>query len=449
MSYIIAIVMILMYYLVFMLYYQKLFPVQRSRQILILPALAIILASYVFLNTQELSGLRFPAVMLVMVMGLYFSTSMNWLQALYGGGLCVLSAYSFRGIFTLTGFLVFQGHNFPSETDAYYVITVLALPLAFLLFWTLRKSIFSDAKIKKILNNKVQLKLIVIYEIMAGINLANINFGRSLFPYDIRYLGPYLSPHGLWAVKISIGNCLLTLSMLLYAIYQSIQSTELLEYRYKIQTLEEQYEQQLRHYKSYQKYTESFRIFKHDYKSMMVSLKALLKARENERAIRLMDELYIDMQKRMEVHKKYSDNVILDAMLQDTASICEEKGIRFSFNIFEPRNTGLSKLDGIRIFSNITKNAVEACQQVPLPERFIYISTRNDEQWVTLEAINSYDGKVFMDNETPVTTKQDKEGHGLGLSIIQEIVQNLGGFVIYAADRERKTFMIRVHIPRL
>ncbi len=449
MSYIIAIVMILMYYLIFMLYYQKLFPVQQSRQILILLILAIVLASYVFLDTQELSGLRFPAVMLVMIVGLYFSTSMNWLQALYGGGLCVLSVYSFRGAFTLTGSLVFQGHSFSSETDPYYLITIFALPLALLLFWALRRTIFPDAKIKKLLNNKAQLKLIVIYEIMAAINLANINLGRSLSPYDIRYLGPYLSPHGIWAVKISIGSFLLTLSMLIYAVYQSIQSTELLEYRYKIQTLEEQYEQQLRHYKSYQKYTESFRIFKHDYKSMMVSLRALLKAGENERAIQLMDDLYIDMQKRMDIHKKYSDNVVLDAMLQDTANICEEKGIRFSFNIFEPRNTELSKLDAIRIFSNITKNAVEACQQVPLPERFIYISTRNDEQWVTLEAINSYDGKVFMDNEIPRTTKADKEEHGLGLSIIQEIVQNLGGFIIYTADRETKTFIIRVHIPRL
>lgn len=52
---------------------------------------------------------------------------------------------------------------------------------------------------------------------------------------------------------------------------------------------------------------------------------------------------------------------------------------------------------------------------------------RNDTQWVTLEAVNSYDGKMFTEEGELRTTKSDKERHGLGINIVKEIVQNLGG----------------------
>lgn len=444
-----AIVTILLYYFAFMLYYHKLFPAQRSKQIFALLSLAIVLASYVFLDTQDLRVLRFPAVIVVVIIGLRFSTSMNWMQALCGGSFCVLSAYSLRGMFIAVGSLVFPGPVFTSEGNVYHLVTVFALPPALLCFMALRRTIFPDGKIKKLLNNSSQLKLIVAFEIMAAINLVNINLGRGMSTYDIWYSGPYLSPQGIWGVKVTIGSCLLTLSMMLYAVYLSLQSIELLEYRFTTKILEEQYEQQIRHYESYQKYTESFRTFKHDYKSMITSLKALIQAQEEERAIQMIDDLYDDMQNRVEAHKKYSDDVILDAMLQDTVNICEEKGIRFSFKVFVPRNTELSTLDAIRIFSNLIQNAVEACEKVPASERFIDIITRNDNQWITLEAVNSYDGRTVVNKGTLMTTKPEKEGHGLGLSIVQEIAQNLGGFVIYDADTERKTFLIRVHIPSL
>lgn len=445
----IAILTILMYYFVFLNYYHKLFPAKGIRRVQLLLTLVMIGTTYMFLDESNLRWLRIPAVLAAMIAGIRFSTGMNWVQSVYGGAVSVLSAYCFRGLFTAVGTFTLQGYNFTSEANEYYIITVLALIFAYVFFRFTQRTIFPDDKLKQFINNSSQVKLVVAYEIVAVINLMIINWGRDLSPYGIWYTGLNLSTHGLWYIEIVIGNLLLTLGMLVYAVYESIQSTKLLEYQWRTKALEEQFEQQMRHYKSYQKYTENFQTFKHDYKSMMVSLKALIRAQEHEQAIQLIDDLYDDMQKRSIVHKKYSDHVVLDAMLQDVANMCEEKEIRFLFNVFAPRNTGLSMPDAIRIFSNIANNAIEACEKVPASGRFIKISSRNDPQWVTLEAVNAYNGQTHSEHGELITTKTEKESHGLGLGIVKQIAQNLGGFAIWDTDAEDKTFRIRVHIPRL
>lgn len=426
--------MVLLYYLVFILYYQFLFPIKRHRVPQILMILTLLI-TYVCLNTWSLSILNFPAVMVIMIVGLRFSTRMKWNQAAYAGATCVITAYCFRGIFNAISGFLYKRYAFFSNTYTYYVITLFALPASLLFLSVLRRTLFPDIKIKQFLNNSSQLKLAIIYVMAAAIDLFVINTGR------------YLSPNWNWYMEIALGTCTLTLFMLIYAIHQSIRSTELLEYQWRTKALEDQYYRQLQHYNSYQKYTESFRAFRHDYKFMMGTLKSLIRLNDIENAVQLLDDIYDDIQKKVLIHQKYSNNVALDAMLQDLANICAGKEIRFSFNAFAPRNTNLTLLDSIRIFSNITNNAVEACEKVPVSERFIKITSRNDQQWVTLEVINSYDGQVTVKKGTLITTKSDKYSHGLGLGIVQEIVENMGGFVIYDTALENKTFLTRVHVP--
>ena len=212
--------------------------------------------------------------------------------------------------------------------------------------------------------------------------------------------------------------------------------------------LEERFNRQLLHYKSYQKYTESFRKFKHDYKSLMTTLKTLIRAYENDKAIDLIDDIFDDMNKRVQVHKRYSDNVVLDAMLQDLANICEENKISFTSKAFLPKNTKLTLIEGVKIMSNISNNAIEACLKVPASERFIEVLSVDYSQWVMLQMTNSYTGQVSMKNGKLMTTKTDKYGHGFGLNIVRDIAEGLGGFVVYDIDSNKKAFKIKIHIPK-
>lgn len=433
-----ALITIVLYYFIFFLYYQKLFPAPKYRWPVTILSLIVINLIYIALGSLEMRWMGIPCILLAITPGLYFSSGMNWMQALYGGAVCVLSAYCARGIFTtiLTFFLPIRDTKILFSSDVYFLITIFALPAVGFLFIVFRKTILPDVKLKRFLNHPKQLKVVVVYEIIAAINLTIINQGR------------YFTPDYRWYLEIVLGCCLLTLGMLIYAIYHSIQMTELMEYEYCNKMLEEQYTHQLNHYKSYQKHTESYRVFRHDFKAMIAPLKTLIRAGKNDEAIQLIDSIYSTMKENVQLHKKYSDNVILDAMMQDLANLCEENKIRLFFSAFTPRKTKLSTLDAIRIFHNVTQNAVEACKKIPAPDRFIEIVSNSEEKWLTLQILNSFDGTILTENGEFVTTKQNGTWHGFGLGIVKEIVENAGGLVMVDANCEEKIFSLRVHLPQ-
>ncbi|WRS28720.1 GHKL domain-containing protein [Oscillospiraceae bacterium MB08-C2-2] len=302
----------------------------------------------------------------------------------------------------------------------------------------LRKSILKDEKFRLLLHNSRLLKPIVAYEIGALVNLCIFFSGHFPLANKTQY------------TAIILGACALMLGMHIYIVYQSAASAEhLLEHRQKIKILEEQYARQLQHYESYRKHMESFRAFKHDFQAIMASLRALISAREIESALELIQSIHKNIHKQAQSHKKYSDSVVLDALLQDLVASCAEKEISLSFKVFSTQDTGLSMLDSIRIFYNLTRNAVEACEKVPVAERFIKISTSKNKHWATLEVANAYDGMSIVTNGNMSTTKPEQQEHGLGLGIVKEIAEELGGFVVHELDSEAKTFLIRAHIPRL
>ncbi len=428
----------IIYYFIFLKYYQHLFPTKENRFFLTFLTLLFILLAYAYLRATHMRWLNLPVILLIMTAGLKLTAGVTYLQALYGGSTSIISAYCFRGIFAAASslFITNSETDLLNGTNYYYTIILVAFPTALLFLHLMRKTILPDSKLRNFLNNQKQLKIVIIYELTAIVNLFMINEGR------------FLSPHVLWYGGVALGACMLIIGMLIALIYYSIRDTELLEYQWQTKMMEEQYAMQLRHYASYERYTKSFRMFRHDFRHMMITLKTLIQEGDNNKAFTFLDSMYDTMQEKVQMHKKYSDNIVLDAMLQDLANICEENQIRFSFRASIPRNTDLTLINAVRIFSNLTNNAVEACLKTPVSQRFIEITSSNEQGWSTLQVVNSYNGELVIQNGKPVTTKKDKEFHGLGFSIIKESIEHMGGFIIYDTDKEKRTFLIRVHVPQ-
>lgn len=361
------------------------------------------------------------------------------MQALYAGSLFSLSIYSNRSIFAGIFSLALQQtvDQVLKNPSYYYTILALAIFLSGLLWVLIRRYVADDKKVKQLLANTEQLRFVFISHMILAMFLLLINDGRS---WELRRS---------WYTILFLFSGLVSKGTSLFVFHHALRVSVLLEYERHTRQIQEQLARQLRHYQAYQKFTESFRMFKHDYKHLMSSVKGLIRSNENEKALRLIDDIHDSMQKTVMVHKTYSNNHLLDAVFQDAANVCAEEQIRFSAQLPFPKDVALGDLNTVRIATNIVNNAIEACLKVPGYQRFVEISGNYTENWIVVCVVNSYDGVLTYHGGKLRTTKKDKDLHGLGMGIIEEIIEDLGGLVLIDTDTEKKVFSIKLHIPRV
>ncbi len=433
-----AAISIILYYLVFLLYYRWLLSSDRKRLCMVVPALILIVGSYYVVQLLGLLWLNLPVLMLAMTVGIRLSSDLSFLQALYGAGVCSLSLYCFRGVTTAIGSWIVQDTipGFALDSQSYYTLTTFSVIIALVFFQIMRRTIIPDHDLRMFMDNPASLKNVIVYEIAALPSFIILNQGR------------YYGPDALWFTGITLSGSAFIIIMLIYSIYHSIKETRLLQHKLNSQFLAEQLEIQRRYYNSYHKSTEKFRRLRHDYFSVMRTLGTLLKAGEKEQALLVVQEAYRTMEETKTVKREYSDSATLNAVLQDLAFKCEEHGIRLSCQMVAPRHTELTLLESLRIITNVTANAVEACKKVPKEERFIQITAQNEKGWAMLDVVNAFDGNILLEKGWLKSTKKKKEEHGMGLSIVKEIAESKGGLVVFDVDLGRKTFEARVCVPQ-
>lgn len=429
---------IILYYLVFLLYYRGLLPSSRKRLWRLVPATLLIIGAYFIAQRIALLWLHLPMLLIAMAAGVYMSSDMSFTQAFYGAGVCTLSLYCFRGIVTSISAWIVQGTRpgFALDSQSYYSLTVLSLIIALIFFQIMRKTILSDQELLMFLKEPGSLKNVIAYELAAIPILILLNQGR------------YHNSDALWFAGVTLAGCGFILFMLIFSIYHSIRETRLLRYQLSNQFMEEQLEIQLRYYKSYHKNTEKFRKLKHDYLSVMRTLRMMIEGGEKEAALALIHDADESLRELTIQNKEYSENATLNAVLRDLAINCKENRVRLTCEVAAPRHTELTTLEELRILTNVTGNAMEACKKVPEEKRFIDVVSRNVEGWLMLIVTNSFDGKVCMEHGRIKSRKEQQEEHGLGLSIVREIAESKGGFLMTQFDVEDNRFETKVLIPR-
>lgn len=198
-------------------------------------------------------------------------------------------------------------------------------------------------------------------------------------------------------------------------------------------------------------FLKELRAFKHDFKNRIAGLKVLLDNGEYKEARQYLDSLEQMFFLTEKGEKSYSNNTLIDAILQNTAYKCKYEHISFDAEVILSENElALSQIDICSLFGNICDNAFEAQSGKSLTDAFISFTTSRREKWIIITAENRYDGITLKDTKGKITTsKDDKQNHGLGLDIIKRIVESVeGAKVLIEQDTQDKIFRISLVFPR-
>ncbi|VEU82089.1 GHKL domain-containing protein [Acholeplasma hippikon] len=338
-------------------------------------------------------------------------------------------------IYIFTGFLFFstiiltiKGQTISldsvNQNTLYNLSYLLSYMFAIIMFMLIDKVIVKN-KILSFFNQKNVLLNLVILQIVLIFN--------AIFLVSERSIQEYLG----WFNRGVIFNTVAIYFTYVLSFILSLNIGYLSGYKFYSQTLKQQLDTQLSHYKKYEDYMQSLAKFQHDYEKINHALTMLDQNTAKDIFVTSKEELDQITSK----YKKYSNHYILDALILDFKTKLEKIGLKFK-DVFLPVSFEMSEYDFIKLFYNIFQNIYEALVKVELADRALEIKQYVSNNYQIYDFKNTAHGANYQFK----TTKTNKILHGYGLTIIEDIVQKYGGIVTKEIKLENEKYYFEMKL---
>ena len=223
--------------------------------------------------------------------------------------------------------------------------------------------------------------------------------------------------------------CILFLLLLLW---QGIAIQNQIMLREQNQSYEIYLKNQEEHFRQILLQDEKMRRFRHDMKAHMIALQGLSKQGDLLKITQYLDGMAASSS--LNNVKKYTQNVAVDAVLNEMINETAEENITVTIEGFLPLETRISDFELCTLFYNLLKNAYEACDLIEERDRVIDIkvSSFNEKIYLfiknpVLHTVEIVDGKLS-------TSKSNRYEHGFGSRNVEEIVNKYSGYISYRCE---------------
>ena len=164
---------------------------------------------------------------------------------------------------------------------------------------------------------------------------------------------------------------------------------------------------------------------KHDVLNQLQTIYSLFlsgDARQNKAGMEMVESLKSRLEDIQETI--YCENRIINVILTLKIQEARKKGIDPVVSISVPKEIQIENMDLCSIFGNLLDNAIEACERVGSCGK-LEIKAGIKLEYLVIKVTNSCD-RIEKDEEGElVSLKEIKEGHGIGLKIIRDIVKKV------------------------
>lgn len=213
----------------------------------------------------------------------------------------------------------------------------------------------------------------------------------------------------------------------LYKIMRKLSDREVL--KEKLYWVENVKALELDYYNNLQQKSDEVRKFRHDFKDTIETLKLLVNENSPESINKAQDILKSLNQNisntRLPV---YTDNVVINSVVGAKAEEAEKSNITLHTFLDLPNDLPFESIDLNCIFLNLLNNAIEACKQSSdISNREITVKAAIKAGYLIIKTENPFAKIEKNEKGSLITTKKDKENHGIGLSLISSIAEKYNG----------------------
>lgn len=124
----------------------------------------------------------------------------------------------------------------------------------------------------------------------------------------------------------------------------------------------------------------------------------------------------------------FCENQAINALIVYYADLARKHGVSFDAGIDSyPADTLISDADAVVLLGNLLENALEACIQQTIKEKFIHLHIKNMQNILVITLDNSYSKDIRRDGDAFISSKNGQKG--IGTASINKIASKYNGIL--------------------
>lgn len=199
------------------------------------------------------------------------------------------------------------------------------------------------------------------------------------------------------------------------------------------------------YYQSLKKQIEMTRKFRHDIANHVQTMELLLEIPEvrTQEAIGYTDAL--KEQCRALYDMRYCNHQLINAAIENKVKRCRENHIPVKIDMNSLCLGKIEEMDFLGLLFNLMDNAIESCLKIQNPEeRYIKLECFEAAGQLILIITNPATEVIVREGKL-MTTKKARAYHGVGMSIVTDIVKKYDGVMDVTFNKPE--FSVRMNIP--
>lgn len=255
---------------------------------------------------------------------------------------------------------------------------------------------------------------------------------------SISWSSPDIRKEALFAI---IAGFTLINAAVLYTIGSIVEKDARLR---NMQMLQEHTQIQMNMYRNMLRSYEQQKQYLHDYKNQLGCIQGMAAEGKTQEMLQYIAGLTGSIRKRMDYVN--TNHTVVNVILNQKFRYAQEKGILMTLAVNDLSKLTMKEEDIVVLLVNLIDNAIEVCERL-MKNKVIRFKMMLEEDALILSIRNPVEEELIIKDKRIVTSKRDKEKHGIGLINIDEVIKRYNGSSVLGY--EEGCFYYSAMIPSL